>query len=133
MEDTRPTHLRFGRFELDCKAGELREAGRVVPLPEKSLRLLLILVECRGALVTREDIRKKLWPNDTVVDFEHGINTVIKNLRRALGDSGDEPTYIETIPRRGYRLMVPVECDTCSRGILPTTWVLKPGAVLALG
>ena len=71
--------------------------------------MLLILVEHPKELVTREEIQRKLWPNDTVVDFEHGINTAIKALRRALGDSGDEPKYIETIPRRGYRLMAPVK------------------------
>ncbi len=78
-------------------------------LAEKPFRVLLILVEGGGELATREELQKKLWPGDTVVDFEHGINTAIKVLRRALGDSADEPRYIETIPRRGYRLMVPVE------------------------
>jgi eukaryotic-like serine/threonine-protein kinase len=81
----------------------------VVRLAEKPFRVLLILIKGGGELVTREEIQRKLWPGDTVVDFEHGINTAIRVLRRALGDSAEDPKYIETIPRRGYRLMVPVE------------------------
>ena len=109
MPETLPARVRFAGFELDLKTGELRGGGQTVRLAEKPFRVLLILVERRGELVTREEIQKKLWPNDTVVDFEHGINTAIKVMRRALGDSADEPKYIETIPRRGYRFMVPVE------------------------
>ena len=88
----------------------------MVRLAEKPFRVLLILVEGGGELVTREEIQRKLWPGDTVVDFEHGINTAIKVLRRALGDSAEDPKYIETIPRRGYRLMVPVERLDSSAG-----------------
>ncbi len=109
MPQTLPGRVRFAEFEFDLKTGELRGGGQTIRLAEKPFRVLLILVERRERLVTREELQKKLWPGDTVVDFEHGINTAIKVLRRALGDSGDEPKYIETIPRRGYRLMVPVE------------------------
>ena len=98
-----------GAFELDVKAGELRQADRTIRLQKKPCQVLLILVEYGGEVVTREEIQKRLWPNDTVVDFEHGINTAIKKLRAAFGDSADNPTYIETLARRGYRLMVPVE------------------------
>ena len=73
-----------------------------------------MLIERDGELVTREEIKKKLWPNDTVVEFDHSINAAIRKLRRALDDSADEPRYIETIPRRGYRLMVPVEWVVCA-------------------
>lgn len=109
MSNTLPNWVRLGEFELDVQNGELRGKGRQIHLPEKSFRVLGILVQYEGRLVTREDIRKRLWPNDTAVDFEHGINTAIKNLRRVLGDSADQPRYIETIPRRGYRLMLPVQ------------------------
>jgi serine/threonine protein kinase len=101
--------VRFGVFELDLKAGELYKRGRVVLLQEQPFQVLLILVERRGELATRAEIRKKLWPNDTVVEFDHGINTAIKKLRQALGDSAQNPKYVETVGRRGYRLMTPVE------------------------
>ena len=109
MENALSAHARFGEFELDLKSGRLRGPNQTVYLAEKPLRVLLALVEYGGNVVSREEIQKKLWPNDTAVDFEHGINTAIKSLRRSLGDSADNPSYIETVPRRGYRLMVPVE------------------------
>ncbi len=109
MKDTLPVRVRLGVFELDVRAGELRRGERTVRLQEQPLQVLLMLVERDGDIVTREEIQKKLWPNDTVVEFDHGINTAIKKLRQALNDSADEPEYIETIPRRGYRLLVAVE------------------------
>jgi serine/threonine protein kinase/Tol biopolymer transport system component len=109
VEHTVPVRVRFGGFEFDLSTGELLGPEQTVQLSEKPFRVLLVLVERAGELVTREEIQKKLWPNDTIVDFEHGINTAIKVLRRALGDSADEPKYIETIPRRGYRFRVPVK------------------------
>jgi eukaryotic-like serine/threonine-protein kinase len=109
MSDTLPDRVCFGGFELDLRAGELRKEGHLTRLQEKPLRVLRLLVERGGKLVTREELQRKLWPNDTIVDFEHGINTAIKKLRQALADSPEAPKYIETIPRRGYRLMVPVE------------------------
>jgi len=109
MKGTLPARVRFAEFELELKTGELHGGGQTVRLTEKPFRVLLILVEHSRELVTREEIQKKLWPNDTIVDFEHGINTAIKALRRALGDSVDQPKFIETFARRGYRLMVPVE------------------------
>jgi serine/threonine protein kinase/tetratricopeptide (TPR) repeat protein len=114
MKETQPVRVRFGAFELDLKAGELRLAAepegesRIV-LPDQPFRLLVMLVERQGMIVTREEIQKKFWPNDTIVEFDHSINVAIGKLRKALGDSADEPKYIETIARRGYRLMVPVE------------------------
>ncbi len=109
VEHTAPARVRFGGFDFDLRTGELLGPDQTVQLGEKPFRVLAVLVEGAGKLVTREEIQKKLWPNDTIVDFEHGINTAIKVLRRALGDSADEPKYIETITRRGYRFMVPVE------------------------
>ena len=109
MRDTLPERLRLGEFEINLRTGEVRSPAGSVRLQEKSLRVLQILIEHQGGLVTREEIQKRLWPNDTIVDFENGINTAIKRLRQAFGDSADKPKYIETIPRRGYRLLVPVE------------------------
>src|SRR5258705_13194611 len=106
--------VRIGGFELDLKSGELRSVGSVegdsrVLLREQPFQVLRMLIERGGKLVTREEIKSKLWPNDTVVDFDHSINTAIKVLRRALGDSADRPQYIETLARRGYRLLSAIE------------------------
>jgi serine/threonine protein kinase/DNA-binding winged helix-turn-helix (wHTH) protein len=109
MKNTLPLRLRFAVFELDLKSGELHKSGQRVVLQEQPLQVLRILLENAGAITTREEIQQQLWPNDTVVEFDHSINAAIKKLRVALGDSADNPKYIETIARRGYRLMVPVE------------------------
>ncbi len=109
MKQAQLVRVQLGEFELDLRTGELRSADATTLLREQPLQVLRLLVEADGELISREDIRKKLWPNDTIVEFDHSINAAIKNLRRALGDSADEPRYIETLARRGYRLMVPVE------------------------
>ena len=109
MQNTGPSRVRIGAFQLDIRAGELQQGAQSIRLQEKSLRVLLVLLERPGDVVTREEIQKRLWPNDTVVDFEHGINTAIKNLRRALDDSANESIYIQTLVRRGYRLIASVE------------------------
>jgi TolB-like protein/DNA-binding winged helix-turn-helix (wHTH) protein/Flp pilus assembly protein TadD len=106
--------VRFGAFELDLRTGELRstegpDPNHKVLLREQLFQVLRMLVECDGKIVTREEIRSRLWGNDTVVDFDQGINSTIKALRRALGDSVDDPRYIETLGRRGYRLMLTIE------------------------
>jgi TolB-like protein/DNA-binding winged helix-turn-helix (wHTH) protein/Tfp pilus assembly protein PilF len=105
--------VRLGMFELDLKSGELHSleapTAKAILLREQVLQILLLLVEHGGKIVTREEIKSNLWANDTVVDFDHSINATIKSLRRALGDSADNPRYIETLARRGYRLMVPIE------------------------
>jgi serine/threonine protein kinase/Tol biopolymer transport system component len=100
----------FADFELDLRSGELRQKdGKVVRLSEQPFRILLSLLDHPGEVVPREEIRKKLWPNDTVVEFEHSISAAMSRLRQALRDAGEEPRYIETLARRGYRWMVPVE------------------------
>jgi eukaryotic-like serine/threonine-protein kinase len=109
MKNTLPLRLRFGAFELDLKSGELHKSGQKVVLQEQPLQILRILLEHAGEIANREEIQQQLWPNDTVVEFDHSINAAIKKLRVALGDSADNPKYIETIARRGYRLMVRVE------------------------
>jgi Tol biopolymer transport system component/DNA-binding winged helix-turn-helix (wHTH) protein len=100
--------IRFGIFELDPYSGELRKAGVLVGLQEQSLKALVELLERPGQLVTREQLRQRLWPDGTYVDFDHGLNAVINRLREALGDSADSPRFIQTVPRRGYRFIGPV-------------------------
>jgi serine/threonine protein kinase len=104
-----PTLVRFGVFELDLRARELRKDGLSTGLPEQSIKILALLLENPGEIVLRDEIRKKLWPNDTVVEFDHGINAAIKRLRQSLGDPAEAPQYIETLARRGYRWKFPVE------------------------
>jgi len=109
MDGVAPNFARFGAFELDLRARELRKHGLKVGLPEQSIQILAMLVERSGEVVLRGEIRKTLWPNDTMVEFDHSINAAINRLRGALGDEAGMPRYIETLPRRGYRFLVPVE------------------------
>ena len=96
---------------MDLKAGELCKGSRKILLQEQPFQILLMLVERRGGVVTRDEIKKRLWPNDTVVEFDHSIPPAISKLRQALGDSAEDPKYIETVARRGYRLLMPVEWE----------------------
>jgi DNA-binding winged helix-turn-helix (wHTH) protein len=98
--DSFRTAIRFGVFELDSEAGELRRDGAKVRLQDQPLQILQILLEQPGKVVPREELRKRIWPSDTFVDFDHGINNAIKRLREALGDTAETPLYIETLPRR---------------------------------
>ena len=100
--------VRFGTFELDLQTGELRHAGQRVKLQEQPFQVLATLLEHPGKMVTREELRSKLWPEDTFVDFDHSLNAAIKRLRDALGESADAPVFIETLARRGYRFIAPV-------------------------
>ena len=103
--------VRFGVFELDRQSGELRKAGVRIGLQEQALQVLTLLLDRPGDLVTRNELCQRLWPNGTFVDFEHGLNAVVNRLRDALGDSADSPRFIETLPRRGYRFVAPIEPD----------------------
>jgi DNA-binding winged helix-turn-helix (wHTH) protein len=103
------TVLRFGIFELDPEAGQLYKNGRVVRMQPQPFKLLCLLAENDRRLVTREEIQKTLWSSDTFVDFEQGVNFAIKQVREALGEDADRPLYIQTVPRRGYRFLAPVE------------------------
>jgi eukaryotic-like serine/threonine-protein kinase len=103
-----PVELRFADFEVSPRSGELRRSGTKVKLQEQPFQILVLLLERRGEIVSREDIRQKLWTADTFVDFDNGLNIAIKKLRIALGDDADAPSYIETLPRRGYRFIAPV-------------------------
>jgi Tol biopolymer transport system component/DNA-binding winged helix-turn-helix (wHTH) protein len=100
--------IRFGEYELDLRAGELCRGTTRIRLQEQPFQILLMLLDKSGGVVTREEIRNRLWPNDTVVEFDHSIGTAIKKLRQALDDEAGSPRYVETLPRRGFRLMVPV-------------------------
>src|SRR6266852_5792528 len=106
--------VRLGGFQLDLSSGELCALETVdgdgkILLREQPFQVLRMLIARGGKIVTREEIQRKLWPNDTIVDFDHSINVAVGVLRRALGDSADNPKYIETLARRGYRLLVAVE------------------------
>lgn len=101
--------VRFDAFEVDLRAGELRRHGRRIKLQEQPFRILSLLLERSGELVTREELRQNLWPADTFVDFDHGLNSGVARLREALRDSADKPRYIETIAKRGYRFIGPLD------------------------
>jgi DNA-binding winged helix-turn-helix (wHTH) protein/Tol biopolymer transport system component len=100
--------IRFGLFELDLAAGQLTRQGVKLRLPQQPLQLLAMLLERPGEILTRDELRQRLWPADVFVDFDHGLNKSIQKLREALGDSAGSPRYIETIPRVGYRFIAPV-------------------------
>jgi TolB-like protein/Tfp pilus assembly protein PilF len=104
-ESASSTIIRFGTFELDVRAGELRKRGVKIALQEQPLRILELLLAHPGQLVTREELRDRLWPSDTFVDFDHSLNKAINKLREALGDSAEAPRFIETVPKRGYRFV----------------------------
>jgi len=101
--------FRFGVFEADSASGELRKSGMRLRLQEQPFQALLMLVEHPGEVISREELRQKLWPADTFVDFDHGLNTIINKLREALGDSASSPRFIETLAKRGYRFLPAVE------------------------
>lgn len=101
--------FRFGVFEIDAASGELRKAGMRVRLQEQPFRVLLMLAERPGEVIARDELRQKLWPADTFVDFDHSLNTIINKLREVLGDSAASPRFIETLAKRGYRFLPSVE------------------------
>src|ERR1700746_1725898 len=108
MHDNEPasTRLRFGVFIADVQAGELTKQGKRITLQEQPFQLLLMLLQKPGEVVTREELRTKLWPQ-TIVDFDHGLNKAVSKIREALGDSSENPRFVETVARRGYRFL----CD----------------------
>jgi cholera toxin transcriptional activator len=115
-----PNHnriARFGVFEVDLGAGELRKSGVKLRLQEQPFQVLALLLQHAGEVVTREELRQKLWPSDTFVDFDHSLNTAINKVREALGDSASSPRYVETLARRGYRFIAPVQNDGSFPGI----------------
>jgi eukaryotic-like serine/threonine-protein kinase len=112
-----PAILQFGVFEVDLRAGELRRQGVRIKLQEQPFQVLAVLLRRPGEVVKREELRTQNWPPDTFVDFDNSLNTAINKLREALGDSADNPCFIETLPRRGYRFIAPVTgADGTTRG-----------------
>jgi TolB-like protein/DNA-binding winged helix-turn-helix (wHTH) protein len=109
IDKHRASPVRFGAFELDLGTGELRKSGTVTGLPPQPFKILALLVSHAGELVTRDEIRAHVWGQDTFVDFEHGLNFAIQKIRAVLGDDTDSPRYIETLPRRGYRFVAPLD------------------------
>jgi DNA-binding winged helix-turn-helix (wHTH) protein len=107
--ESQQTIIRFGVFDLNPLTGELRKTGHRISLRPQAARLLAILARRQGQILTREELKDEIWGKDTFVDFEHGLNFGIRQIREALGDDADTPRYIETLPRRGYRFIPPVE------------------------
>ena len=101
--------LRFDAYQVDLRTGELRKHGRKIRLAGRPFQILALLLEQPGELLTRKELQDRLWPADTFVDFEHGVNAAMQTLRRALCDSHKKPRFIETLPRRGYRFIAAVE------------------------
>src|SRR5262249_42143332 len=126
--------LRFGPFELDTESGELRNGGRVVRIPPQPFKLLSLLASQPGRLFTREEIRAALWSGDTFIDFEQGVNFAIKQVREALKDDAERSLYVQTVPKRGYRFIAPVQTspltapDTAGREAKPP----RPGTRTSL-
>src|ERR1700730_8816902 len=112
--------LRFGVFEMDLGAGELRKHGMQVRLQRQPFQVLAMLLEHPGEVVTREELQKSLWAVDTFVDFEHGLNKTINKIREALGDSAESPRFVETVSRRGYRFLAEVKNVDVDRAAAPT-------------
>lgn len=104
--------LRFGVFEVDLDAGELRKNGARVRLQEQPFQVLISLLQNSGQVVTRDQLREKIWPSDTFVDFDHSLNTAVNKIRESLGDSASSPRFVETLARRGYRFIAPVNRGT---------------------
>src|SRR5262245_26116092 len=103
--------LRFGSFELDVRSRELRKGRTSIRLQEQPFEILCMMLERPGHVVTRDELRKRLWPEGTFVDFEHSLNAAVKRLRAALGDEAENPRFVETLPRRGYRFIARVEAS----------------------
>jgi cholera toxin transcriptional activator len=123
VSKTRPAIARFGVFEADLEARELRKQGRHLRLQDQPFSLLVFLLERAGQVVTREQLREKLWPADTFVDFDHSLNTAVNKIREVLGDSASSPRFIETLARRGYRFIGEVQWEKAqpakSAAVLP--------------
>src|SRR6516225_3016579 len=118
--------VRFATFEADLSAGELRKGGVKIKVHGQPFEVLAMLLEQPGEIVPREELKQKLWPTDTFVDFDHGVNTAIKRLREALGDSAENPRFVETIPRRGYRFIAPIEPLAASPAVKPDAIEASP-------
>lgn len=125
-----PQTLRFGAFELDTAAGELRRNGDRIKLPPQPFRVLELLARRSGAVVTRDEIRDRIWRDDTFVDFEQGLNFCIRQIREAVGDTAGAPRFIETLPRRGYRFLIPIEMPSLVQPKVVPRLIVLPFRIL---
>jgi DNA-binding winged helix-turn-helix (wHTH) protein len=112
-----PQVVRFGAYEVELRLGELRKNGVRIKLTGQPFQILVILLECPGELVTREQLQRRLWPSDTFVDFDSGLNAAVNRVREALGDSADNPRFVQTLPRRGYRFIGQVDGGLLPRNV----------------
>src|SRR5215470_14450767 len=120
------TVVRFGEFELDSKSGELRRHGDLVKLPPQPFKVLDALVSRAGEVLTRDEIKERVWCDDTHVEFDQALNFCIRQIREALGDDADAPRYVETLPRRGYRFVAPVVPVDAGAPASPTRLIVLP-------
>jgi cholera toxin transcriptional activator len=120
--------MRFGFFEVDLTAGELRKGGMKMRLQGQPFQVLALLLERAGEVVTREELQKELWPSDTFVDFDHSLNTAINKVREALGDSASSPRYVETLARKGYRFIAPLQTEHRTAPSLPPASTIQQSA-----
>jgi DNA-binding winged helix-turn-helix (wHTH) protein len=123
-----PRVVRFALFEVDLNAAELRKSGVKMRLQGQPFQVLTLLLERAGEVVTRDELQQKLWPSDTFVDFDHSLNTAINKVREVLGDSASSPRYVETLARRGYRFIAPLQTDAPASESPPPNQKLKPPA-----
>src|SRR6476646_2311470 len=121
------THtVRFGAFEADRHSGEVRKSGIRIKLQEQPFKVLQVLLEHPGDLVTREELQSRIWPEESFGDFDHAVNVAIGKLRTALGDSADNPRFVETVPRRGYRFVAPLESPSVETLPTPDSTSVNP-------
>src|SRR5215472_12682980 len=122
------TRIRFAEFEIDLRTGEILTNGHRSVLSEKPLQLLTALLENPGELVTREELKRRLWTSDTFVDFDLSLNKTVNRLREALGDSADQPRFVETFPKRGYRFIGPIDWNGRQSQELIATAIVAPSS-----
>jgi TolB-like protein/Flp pilus assembly protein TadD len=139
VETRSPGILRFATFEMDIRAGELRKKGQRIKLQEQPFQVLAVLVQRTGDVVTREELRTQIWPQDTFVDFDNSLNTAVNKVREALGDSAESPRFVETLPRRGYRFLaavnigeVGVTAQDVHKGVHAQTGPRRSGRMVAI-
>src|SRR5580692_9657343 len=122
--------IRFGAFEADLPSGEVRKSGSRIKLQDQPFKVLQILLEHPGDLVTREELQSRIWPEDSFGDFDHAVNVAVGKLRAALGDSAENPSFIETVPRRGYRFVARLDEDSMDmHPQLPAISCVQPSSV----
>src|SRR5690348_16383311 len=120
---------RFGLFETDVAKGTLTRNGIRVKLQDQPFRVLILLLERPGEIVTREELRQRLWPEGTYVDFDGSLNVILKKLRAAIDDDSDNPRFIETVPRRGYRFLAPISVQSTKPEPVPVETPTKPAEI----